>query len=1137
MGERVITNLHQHSCFSFQDGVCTPEEVVTAAKEKGLKSIAITDHGHTHAHARFFLEGKKQGVRTLLGTEAYVINSFDEWREMKEKLALEKQKDAEEIEFDADKALRDKQNRKVLYRKGHLVMVAQNRTGLANIYQLTFKAHKFGYFSKPRMDKKMLADHSEGIIASSACMGGVISSKIHAMLKGDIEWADVKREVEEFASIFPGRFFLELQSNEAAFQKQVNAALIKLHQETKVPLIATMDAHYTNPDDWQTQQILHLLLTHRGKEGITLGNLPPDYSFDVRSLYVKTGDELWDQFRRWNPEVPEDLLNQAFENTLLADSLVENYEPDTSMRLPSLPYEDTFKELYMSAAAGLKAKGLEKDDRYMERLAYELKIIKEKGIANYFLVVRNICDSARKEMRIGPGRGSSAGSLICYLTGITNIDPIEHKLMFERFINLDRVELPDIDLDFEDVDRIKDILRRDFGEDNVACLSTYGTSQIKGLMKDICRVYDIDHNECNRTNALIEREMKALYKEGEGVTRSAITIKLDDVYRLSPSFNAFLQKYPQIERGIVSLYGREHHVGRHASGVVIGDNLPAETSVFTSKGVVQASFTDGIVNKAASSMGLVKFDILSLATLKVIAKTLELVAERTGRTVADVDREIDPKVMDFNDLDVLKKVFWEGNTCGIFSVTSAGMVKLFQRVKPTSFDDVAAVTALFRPGPLGSKMDVMFADRKNGIEEVTYDHPILEDIMKDTYGCLVYQEQMLEIGRRLGKMSWKDTNRLRKLFLKKDKSKSGGYLDEEEKYLKETLIKGVVENGLSAEKGEELWEMCGKFGGYGFNRAHSYAYAMVTMQTAYLRVHYPLEFFAALLTVGQADDLQTYVNDIRKQGFDILPVDVNLSGRTHKIEGQGIRLALSSVKGVGAAGVEKLLSNRGDGYTSFEQFLLDSGANKTVCDNLIKVGAFADLVPGVSVKTLQMRHEAFRSDKKLSHKKNRDIVKPTLDAIWGPKDDPIELMEGERELMGFNLRGTPFSINGRYDKVNKLVAEGLCQPGFKEFVEDESHEILIAPLLVKGLKERPQKNGKLFAFLRLADRDGMEYEAPAFANVWEHVRTGVRAGDVYVTVLHRRKDDPGSFIVGQPGWGHSAKQAASYFIPIDKLEL
>lgn len=506
---------------------------------------------------------------------------------------------------------------------------------------------------------------------------------------------------------------------------------------------------------------------------------------------------------------------------------------------------------------------------------------------------------------------------------------------------------------------------------------------------------------------------------------------------------------------------------------------------------------------------------------------------RVSRTYEQVLQEIDPKTMDFNDMEVLKTVFWEGNMTGIFSVTSAGMMKLFQQVKPTCFDDVAAVCALFRPGPLGSKMDQMYARRKNGEEPVTYDHPILEDIMKDTYGCLVYQEQMLEIGRRMGKMSWKDTNRLRKLFLKKDKSKQDGYLDEEERYLKETLIKGVVENGMTEQKGEQLWEMCGKFGGYGFNRAHSYAYGMVTMQTAYLRTHYPMEFFAALLTKGQAADLQTYVNDIRRQGFEIKPVDVNLSGEDHRIEGNGIRLSFSSVKGIGPAALQKLIAKQP--YESFTQFLLDSGANKTVTDALIKVGAFSDIEPGVPVATLLARHEHFRNDKKLSHKKNREIVGPTLASISGHTDDAIEVMERERELLGFNLRGTPFSINGRYEKIDKLVEQGLCMKGWAEFVEDESQQTLVAPFLVKSIKERPQKNGKLFAFLRLTDRDGNEYEAPAFANIWEHVRTGVRAGDVYVMIVHRRDDDPNSFVVGKPGWAQTPKSAAQAFIPIDKL--
>ncbi len=1120
---------------SFNDGICSPQEVIDAAKKNGLRSIAITDHGHCHSHARFWAAAKKAGVKGILGIEAYVIHSLHDWREMKDKLAADRKVETEDVEFDLDRAARDKANRKVLYRKGHLVMLAQNRVGLSNIYRLQFESHKRGYYQKPRMDKQMLADHSEGVVASSACMGGVISAKVSQFTRGECEWDEVEREAREFAEIFPGRFFLELQTNEAAYQKVLNEHLVRLHRSTGLPLIVTMDAHYVDPEDWRSQQILHLLLTHRGKEGLTLGNLPPNYSFDVQSLYVRTGRELWDQFRLWNPEVPEDLLAGAFENTLLADSLIDTFDPDTAVRLPSLPYEDTYKELMRSAVSGLKARGLEGDDRYMERLAYELGVVRDKGISNYFLVVRNICDAARKEMRIGPGRGSAAGSLICYLTGITDIDPIEHKLMFERFINVDRVELPDIDLDFQDVDRVKEILRRDFGEDNVACISTYGTSQIKGLLKDVCRVHDIDHNECNKANALIEREMRALYAEKEGETRSAVTIKLEDIYRLSPTFNAFIARHPEIERSVKSLYGQEHHVGRHASGVVIGDDLPAETSVFTSKGVVQASFTDGIVDKSLSAMGLVKFDILGLATLSVIDVCCKLIAMNSGRPLKEVTDEIEPENIDFNDMHVMREVFWKGNTCGIFSVTSEGMRKLFMRVRPTCFDDVSAVCAIYRPGPLGSGMDGLYARRKNGEEAVTYDHPILEEIMRDTYGCLVYQEQLLEIGRRLGDMSWKDVNRVRKLFLKKTKDRADKFIVDEAAELKGKLVTGCVAPGLPAKKGEEMWEMFAEFGGYGFNVAHAKSYGMITMQTANLRTYHPMEFFAALLSVGQAADMQTCVNDIRKQGFTILPVDVNLSGVHPRIEGDGIRLPLSAVKGVGASAVAKIVA--GQPYASLEAFLLDSGANKTVVEVLMKVGAVSDLCPGVSVATQLLRHGALRSDKKLSQKKSREIVGPTLEAVWGPKDDPVDLMLWEREFLGFNLRGTPFSINGRADKVDRLVAEGLCSTGLSDFLEDITQTILVAPLQVKSIKDRVQKGNRPFAFLKLADRDGQEVEAPAFANIWETVRGSVRAGDVYIILLHRREDDPLSLVVGKPGWGHTPAQASSYFIPIDSVTI
>ena len=788
-----------------------------AAKEKGLKSVAFTDHGHCHAHADAFLAGKKHGVRTILGVEGYVIHDFKEWRKLKEQIALEREM-SEDEEIDLEKAAaKNKENRRLLSRKGHLVMIATSRQGLSNVYQIVHKAHKVGYYQKPRADKETLREHAAGVVASSACMGGVVSNKCWQMQRGETEWSDVVREVQELDDIFGrGRFFLEMQFNEHPSQKFINECMVKASRETGVPLIVTTDSHYVKPDDWESQEILHMLLSHKGAAGVTMGSKPEGYDFKTRSLFLKSGEEMWRSYREWDPDLDESIVAQAFENSLLADSLVEDYEPDTTVRLPTLPYADTFKELGRRSIEALKVRGLAADEKYAQRLLYELKMVKEKGISNYFLIVNEIVDRTRKEMLIGPGRGSAGGSLICYLNGITNIDPIEHGLMFERFINVDRMEVPDIDLDFQDVDRVKEILKEIFGEDNVACISTYGTSQIKGIMKDVCRVYDIDHNEANTANARIEKELHVLYQQGEA--KSAVIIKLDDVYRLSRTFREFVERHPEVEKPIQRLYGRAHHVGRHASGVVIGDDLPAETALFTSKGVLQTSFTDGVVNKNLSAMGLVKFDILGLATLSIIDRACRLIAIRAGKTYEEVLSEIDPKTMDFADQQIMKTVFWDGNMTGVFQMTGRGMRRMVQSIHPDCFDDVAACGALYRPGPLGSGMDKLYVGNKRKAEsgELEYDHPILEEILADTYGCFVYQEHILELGRRLGNLSWKDTNRLRKLFLKRTKD-AASKRDSEGEELKEKLLKGFQEHGMSLEWGEKMWKSLEAWASYGFN--------------------------------------------------------------------------------------------------------------------------------------------------------------------------------------------------------------------------------------------------------------------------------------------------------------------------------
>ncbi len=1413
-----FSNIHAHSAFSFQDGVCTPEEMVLAAKQCGLRSIAITDHGHAHAHADFHFACQKHDFKGLFGVEAYVIHSIDEWRETKERLKIEKaarkSQAAEDMEVDLeDAALQDREARRVLNRKGHLVLLAQDQRGLSNIYQIIHKAHKHGMYMKPRADKDILRQHRDGVIASSACMGGVVSAKIWAMQRGEVEWSDVVREALDFDDIFGrGKFFLEVQGNEHDNQRVINSHMARIHEETGIPLIFTLDSHYVKEDDWEAQQLLHLLMTHRGKRKLTMGTLPEDYEFTVRSLFVKSGQRAYEDFIRWNPDFPIRLVDQAFANTLLVDSMIEPYRPDTTPRLPTLPVADPVREMADRALDGLKARGLQSDERYTQRFLYELQVIRDKGISPYFLVVKNIVDEAKKTMLIGPGRGSAAGSLMCYLLGITNIDPIEHGLMFERFINMDRVELPDIDLDFEDVDQVKETLRGVFGEDNVACISAYGTSQIKGLMKDVARIHDIDHNEVNRANAAIESEMFAIFKEKEGETRSTIVLKLEDIYRLSPTFRAFMDKYPQMEKPIERLYGRPHHVSRHASGVVIGDNLPAETAVFyagsAEKRVLQASFTDGIVGKNLSNMGLVKFDILSLATLKVIRKTCELLSRQTGRPVREFLDEIEPKNLNFNDMRVMEEVFWKGNLTGIFQASQKGMRRLLMQVRPESFNDVSAVCALYRPGPLGSGMDQMYARRKNGEEAVSYDHPILESILGDTYGCLIYQEQMLEIGRQLGNMSWKDVNRLRKLFLKKDKSRQDDAVAREETELKAKLIAGVVSHGMTEAQGEELWEMCGKFGGYGFNtcltgdtvvvrssgnqhcsaevslrelwdnqesrvngrltpiakkmrrnglqilqldedgrirpgkmtkviysgvapvfcvitqsgrkikatenhrfltirgfvrldelrigdeliceeidqklsrgpdrrclgksytgegfpagrenpgwidgrtglfeeakiyvrerasgicercgvepppkshalefahtlslaeldgdyiryhspdnirhlcnschktfdyqkgerkarwtkgrqagvdevsliiaagneevfdvvmdteghnfiangivshNSHAKSYGMVTMQTAYLRTYHPVEFLAAVLACGQTGEIQEDVDDIRRQGFRVLPVDINESRDDFGIEQDAIRLSLGIVKGVGKSAISKIMA--GQPYANFLDFLYRSGATKTSITPLLRVGAFSRFSenPALLIHGYELYQSLKGSTKKGRDKFEMAYLEADVDGV-----EPVSILQlslWERELLSFNLIHSPFTMNGRGEKVQSFRDAGVVM-SYDEFVESDLDTAWLCVFL-KEWRERPQKNKHMMAFLKFGTEDGREFESPAFSGVWGHVRNILREGDLYIVAFNRKDGDPHRLIVGKPGWSHGRMEAAGYFIRIDDLE-
>jgi DNA polymerase-3 subunit alpha len=658
-------------------------------------------------------------------------------------------------------------------------------------------------------------------------------------------------------------------------------------------------------------------------------------------------------------------------------------------------------------------------------------------------------------------------------------------------------------------------------------------------MKDMARVYDLDHNEINRLNKKIEQELKVLY-QNQGPDKvikdkSMITVTLDDVIQVSPTFNEFCTKFPEPAKHFKSLYGRNSHIGRHASAIIIGDNLPAETAIFKTRNkdtgglVTQTSFTEGIVNKNISAMGFVKFDVLGLATLRVIHHALDLIAQKEGKTFQEMYERISGDNIDLDDMKVLEHVFHKGNFAGIFQFTEKGIRKVARGIKPTSFKDISAIAALYRPGPLGSGMHRLYAGNKRLHEkgELKFEHPILKEIMEPTYGCLVYQEQMLQMGGKLGKLSGTDVQRLRKLLLKKDKSKSDEWLKSEKEDLLKKFRAGALENGY--QDGEEAWSMMEKFGGYGFNKAHSDAYSKVTMQTAWLATYYPLEFYSALLTKGQSGEMQDYVSDIKRAGVKVLPVDVNDSKLHHTVQGNAIRLSLRSVLGVGVAAIEKIVANQP--YDNWFDFIGRSGVSKTAIEPLIAVGAFDKL--NKNMRQVEEWYALYLTDSKFKGKKWDEYVARCKDIK--PEDYEIHhKVSLENALMGFSARGSPFEILGRRKKIEDVFGDATMS--YADFIAG-TDELAMMPVVVKDFKERAQRNKKMMAWIKFGTEDGVEFEAPAFANVWQWVGPKVSKGSVYIATFNRKAEEPENLILGRPGFAQSQHSASQSLINVDEIEV
>ncbi|WP_018702481.1 DNA polymerase III subunit alpha [Anaeromusa acidaminophila] len=875
MSKVPFTHLHVHTEYSLLDGASRIKNLVARAKELGMTSLAITDHGTMYGVVDFYKEAKKQGIHPVIGCEVYVAP-----RSRQEKASV-----------DGEYAY-------------HLVLLAENEVGYRNLVELVSKGYCEGFYYKPRIDHEILATYKEGIIALSACLAGEIPA---ALLRGQEEKAESL--AREYLELFgPEHFYMELQDHGMPEQKELNPLLAALAAKLGISLVATNDLHYVEKKDSESHDVL--MCIQMGKTVDEEGRM----RFPSDEFYLKSGEEMAALFNAY----PAALANTC----RIAERCQVDFDFE-HFHLPQFPLpEGTTADAYLAQLCEerLPRRYAEETAEVRERLQYELGVIKQMGYSSYFLIVWDFINYAKEQkIAVGPGRGSAAGSIVAFLLGITDIDPLRYGLLFERFLNPERVSMPDIDIDFCYVRRgeVIDYVSRRYGSDRVAQIITFGTMAAKAAIRDVGRALNLSYSEVDRIAKMVPGEL--------GIT-------LKRALETSPPLREAYEGEETVRKLLdlaMALEGLPRHASTHAAGLVIAKEplthlVPLQHS---SEGFLTTQYDKDRVEE----IGLLKMDLLGLRTLTVIGDTLELAAKNRG---VQVDLETIPL-----DDAATCAMLASGDTAGVFQVESSGMTNLVKELRPERFEDLIPLVALYRPGPLGSGMVTDFINGRHGRKEVTYMHPWLEPILKDTFGVILYQEQVMQIASTLAGFSLGQADLLRRAMGKKKHS----VLEAQ----KENFLKGAAAKGLDTSLAKDVFELMSHFADYGFNKSHSAAYALVTYQTAYLKAHFPHEFMAATLTsiMGASDKVGHYIEECRRMGIAVLPPDVNASESRFSVDGDAIRFGLSAVKNVGEGAIESVMAARAaEGpFASLVDFCsrVDMRlVNKRVMESLIKCGAF-----------------------------------------------------------------------------------------------------------------------------------------------------------------------------------------------------
>lgn len=1054
-----VINLHQHSNFSILDAIPSPKEIVDKTVEYELPSVAITDHGNMNNYGIFYNECNKKGIKPILGCEFYHIKSLDLWnKKYSELFSVDKKGSKEEV--------------KKLKRRNHLVLLVKNNNGFKNINQLIYYAYKNMYY-KPRIDRKLLEQYSDGLILCTACLGGEIQSYLE---NKDIEGA--QKSVEFFKSIFKNDLYFEIQFNEIEAQRYVNLKMIELANRNKIKLVITQDNHYINPEDYKTHQTL-LLLQNKKTYRDLKDNKDGVWQFEAKELFYKNYKTLLESCKKYNPEITIKQFDEYCENTLEIDSKIEKFQIDTSIKLKNIDSKIKDKDEYLRKIClkSLKEKKLGKE--YLDRLNFELQVVKDKNLSNYFLIVSGIIDNAKNKMIVGAGRGSGSGSLINYLLKITEIDPIKYKLYFERFLSTQRKDYPDIDVDFENNDDVKNDLISRFGSD-VACISSYNTFQLFALLKDLGRVYGLESPDFfDKLNKSIRIELaQSSTKENE---EEILNLDYETLINSSNTLKTFLDENDVIVNDLKNLLGKIRHIGKHAAGVIISDNLIQNQPTMIIDGILQTSLSEGVKDKDLSNFGFVKIDILGLKTLKVIDLCLKYIVNSNSYNHYEVyNRLIHPDKINLEDKKVYDFVFNKFNLIGIFQFETDSIRSMIQRTNPDCFQDLVAINALFRPGPLASGMAYEYGDRKKGKININYfDNKIVQKVLEKTYGILCYQEQVMELGHYLGNLSLDDTNVLRKLLMK---FKKGDKKQDELEKLKKKFFIGAKNNGMIEENIKLLWENMIAFAAYGFNLAHSTAYSMIAYQTAWLKTYYPIQFYCALLNVENIDNYEKIVNEMKRNNIPIKLIDLNNCEVDFSIKNNKIYWGLSKILGIGEKASFELVKARNvKSIKGLKDFLLRRDidwriCNKRIVETLIKINAFSDDNSKVLVEVFQ-EYNNFKNHiptKQESWKENdrntklntifKNIKQKYLDNKKSFKFSFEENSQNELKFYRLNILYSAFDIKDRMHKIKKLKENGNAG-GFY----DNLNFVITQFRGVYNVKDKRNQN---MCFLDLIDIDG-----------------------------------------------------------------